>query len=179
MRMRPFLIGVVIAVCTLPLHSSSAATTAGAATGAGNTVELGWGIALWDDEDQGKLIIGLMQSKPSDEDIARIIETKSLFMSLYRLDDPMLEFQIYFDASGGTANIAKPRSRTALFVNFDDKGPMTLSRSVGHADGDIKLQGTLQPGGLVQGRIVGSDKFEVGDDRRTYQWDVAIELPVR
>ncbi|MDH3628909.1 MAG: hypothetical protein OEV00_15595 [Acidobacteriota bacterium] len=163
-----------VVVAQLP----SGVSTMGSATGVGRTVEFGWGIAVWDDEDRGKLIVGLLESKPSDEDIASIVEKKSLFMSLFRLAEPMLEFTIHFDSSDGTPDISKPTSRSALFVNFDDRGPMTLSRTVNTAGREVHLDGSLNAG-IIHGRLVGTDTFEIGDDRREYEWDVNIELPVR
>jgi hypothetical protein len=149
----------------------------GSATGENKSVDFGWGIAMWDDKEKGRLIIGLMEKKPSDKDLNGIIAKKSLFMGAF-MDEPMVQFGIEFDASGGAPDIAKPGYHMVLFNNFGGKGPMTLNRSANSAGGEIRLQGDLTPGGHVTGRISGSDKFEIGDDKRQYQWEVTIDLPI-
>ncbi len=161
-----------------PEPAAAAVAASGSATGEGKTMEVGWGIAMWDEkEDSAELVLGFLGGEPTPEDLKKITSNKSLFMGVF-LKDPLFQISIEFkNGEDGNPDISKPDFYSVLYSNFGDKGPMTLNRSAGD-DGSITLTGELAPGGNVKGRLEGKDRFEMKDDVRNYDWDITVDLPV-
>ncbi len=160
-----------------PAPVTTPVPVSGTATGEGKSLKLGWGIAMWDDKKDGELVLGFLESAPSSDDLKEITSNKSLFMGVF-LDDPFVQINIEFKKdSEGKPDIGKPDYHAVLYAKFGEKGPMTLNRYAS-SGGVISLAGELAPGGQVEGRLQGTDTFEVPDDVRKYEWDITVDLPV-
>ena len=150
-------------------------TVSGTASEDDKTLQAAWGVSMWV-EDKKELVVGFLPGRPNAEELERILKNQSLFMGA-SLRVPLVQFSIRFADSDGEPDPLSPKTYSLLWDNFS-KMPMTLQRSPS-SGGVIQISGDLRPGGTVRGRFQGTDKWEMGDKRRSYRWALNFELVVR